>query len=146
ALVDSPDFDSALITNASGAARIAALSDLTLFVTTAQKYRDRVLVEELKRLLELKSEVVIIFNMLEEEIVFETVFDDLRRTVGATSDRLRAIRLPPSRAKHPEDDVREVLLNEVLEGFLSLRAASIKPAILSKALHRVVDLTRELVC
>jgi hypothetical protein len=145
ALIDSPDFDSALLTNAWGAARIGALSDLTLFITTAQKYRDNVLVEELKKLLDLKSEVIIIFNMVEEEIVFETIWDDLRQTLGAKAEHVRAVRLSPSAAKHPEDDVRETLLGSVLKGFSSLRAASIKPAIVAKALRRVVELTRKLV-
>ena len=140
-----PDFDSVLLTNAWGAARISALSDLTLFVTTQQKYRDKVLVEELKRLLDLKSEVIIVFNMVNEEIVFETLWDDLRQTLGAKAEHVRAVHIPSSESRHPEDDVREGLLGSVLEGFSSLHAASIKPAIVARTLRRVVELTRKLV-
>ncbi len=145
ALIDSPDFDSALETNAEGAAKTAAISDVTLFVTTAQKYKDRVLVDQLRRLLGLKEGVVLIFNMVEEPIVFETLLDDLRAELGEDAERLRAVRVPPSRARHPEDEIREALLPPLLDRLEGLDAARLKPAVLVNTLRRALELSARVV-
>ncbi|MBI4602118.1 MAG: 50S ribosome-binding GTPase, partial [Planctomycetes bacterium] len=142
ALVDSPDFDGALETNAAGAAAIAAISDVTLFVTTAEKYRDRILVDQLRRLLELKDDVLVVFNRLGEPIVFETLADDLRSVLGPPGAHLRAARLPSSAARHPEDDLRAALV-DLTAPLAALDVARTKEATLSRTVRRVAALAAE---
>lgn len=149
ALMDSPDFDGALQTNAEAAARIAAISDLTIFVTTVQKYKDRLLLDELRRLLVMKGKVLCIFNLIEEPIVFETVLDDLRGALepelASDRERLEALRIPPSRAKHPEDDVRQALELPVLDRITAFEPRELKVRTLQKTLERVLQLAGETV-
>lgn len=144
ALIDSPDFDSALATNPRVARRIAVLSDLTLFVTTAQKYRDRELVEHLRRLRELKASVLILFNMVDEEIVFETLAEDLRVTVPLEAAEYRTLRVPHSRARHPEEELRDPLRREVLDVFRQHRAEEVKPQIVHRTCRKVLGHVREM--
>ena len=148
ALIDSPDLDSALESNATKASLIAAISDVALFVTTAQKYRDRVLVEDLRRLMALKGEVIVVLNHAAEDIVFETISDDLRALLRTPERRdggpVEAIRLPPSSARHPEEALREVLAPLVLDRFARLRASETKPPILARTIRRAAALAREL--
>ncbi|HVR75850.1 MAG TPA: hypothetical protein VMT52_16080 [Planctomycetota bacterium] len=149
ALIDSPDFDGALQTNAETAARIAAISDLTIFVTTVQKYKDKLLLDELRRLLVMKGKVLCIFNLIEEPIVFETVLDDLRSALevelAGDRERLEALRIPPSRAKHPEDDVRQALELPVLDRITAFEPRALKVRTLQKTLERVLQLAGETV-
>ena len=146
ALIDSPDLDSALESNAIKASLIGAISDVALFVTTAQKYRDRVLVDDLARLMALKGEVIVVLNHAAEDIVFETISDDLRALLRTPERRgvMEAIRLPPSSARHPEEALREVLAPLVLDRFARLRAAETKPPILARTLRRAAVLAGEL--
>jgi len=145
AIIDSPDFDSDLRSNAKDAARIAAIADVALFVTTAQKYKDRVLVEHLQRFLSLKKEVVLILNMVEEPIVFETILDDLRASLGKAAENLQAIRLQPTRAKHPEEELRAELQDQVLERISRLPGGTIKQTVLRETIRSVVEQSRGLV-
>ena len=145
AIIDSPDFDSDLTSNAKDATRIAAIADVALFVTTAQKYKDRVLVEHLRRFLHLKKEVVLILNMVEEPIVFETILDDLRTSLGTAADDLPAVRLQPTRAKHPEEELRADLQEQVLERISRLRAGTTKQSILRETILSVVEQSKALV-
>jgi hypothetical protein len=138
ALVDSPDFDSVLATNLLVARRVAVLADITVFVTTAQKYRDRELVEHLRLLRELKAQVVILFNMVREQIVFETLLDDLDSVVPVREEDFIALRVPPSALAHPEEEILELLQARVLEPLLSCRPGEVKPLILRRALRRVL--------
>ncbi len=140
ALIDSPDFDGSLLTNSQGAERIAAISDVTLFVTTSQKYRDRVLVSRLERLLALKGEVLLIFNRVEEQIVFDTILDDLRKTLGPIGESLRAIRVPTSASRHPEEEIRAALESQVLERLTGLEAARVKLSVVTRTLEKAVEL------
>ena len=147
AIIDSPDLDSALESNASKASLIASISDVALFVTTPQKYRDRVLVEDLRRLMALKGEVIVVLNHAEEDIVFETITDDLRALLRTSERReagvMEAIRLPPSSARHPEEELRDVLGPLVLDRFARLRASETKPPILARTIRRAAALARE---
>lgn len=145
ALVDSPDFDSALASNALQAARIAALSDVTLFVTTAEKYRDRALVEQLAALLEEKASAIVVFNRIDEEIVFETVLDDLRSLLSPRHRGVPAIRLGFSRAKHPEEDVGVWLRSQAIEGLSALRGEDVKPRTVRRAFEKLDGLLREVI-
>lgn len=154
AIIDSPDFDSALESNAAQATRIAAISDVSVYVTTAQKYRDRVLIRELRRLLDLKARVLVAFNMVEEDIVFETLVDDLRETLlredrtpgthGGAGTTFEAVRLPPSRGRHPEEELGELLEDQVLRPLSLLEGARIKPVILQRTMRRLLALVEEL--
>ena len=144
ALVDSPDFDSALLTNLQVARAIAALSDVTLFVTTAQKYRDRELVDRLRSLGELKASVLLVFNMVDEEIVFQTLLDDLEEVLPLKSLGIRAVRLPSSRSPHPAEELREPLRSHVLGEIESFDPASVKPVILRRTVARVREAVGEL--
>jgi hypothetical protein len=145
ALIDSPDFDSTLASNAVKAARIAAVSDVTLFVTTSEKYRDRVLVEELERLLDLKGEALVIFNKVDEEIVFKTLLDDLRRALPGGGGGIEAMRLPTSQARHPEEALREHLSAPIAGRLARLRPEELKPAIVARSVRRAVTLAEDLV-
>lgn len=144
ALIDSPDFDSSLHRNALQAAAIAAISDITLFVTTAQKYRDRVLVEELRKLLDLKGRVVVVFNLVEEAVVFETLVDDLRSALPEGLRSFEAISVPASRHRFPEEDIGPPLRERVLGPLTLLDAGAVKPEILGRTLRRLGALTRAL--
>jgi hypothetical protein len=144
ALIDSPDFDSTLESNAEKAARIAAISDVTLFVTTAEKYRDRVLVRELEKLLDLKGELVLVFNKVDEEIVFQTLLDDLRQALRGDG-RIEALRLPGSTARHPEEALQGLLSAAVIDRLLRLRAEEVKPTIVARSVRQVVSLVEGLV-
>ena len=143
AIIDSPDFDSALTSNAVQAERIAAISDITLFVTTAQKYKDLVLVERLRKLLGLKAEVIVIFNMIDEEIVFETILDDLGQALPARGGRLRAIPIATSKAKHPEEEIRASVAARITEPLSLLKAAEVKPAMLSRTVSSLLEIIEE---
>lgn len=145
ALIDSPDFDSTLASNAVKAARIAAISDVTLFVTTAEKYRDRVLVAELEKLLDLKGEVVLIFNKVDEEIVFQTLLDDLRQALPAERGRIDALRLPTSPARHPEEALQLPLSAAITDRLARLRSEELKPAIVARSVRRAVALAEDLI-
>jgi hypothetical protein len=145
ALIDSPDFDSTLVSNAVKAARIAAISDVTIFVTTAEKYRDRVLVAELEKLLGLKGEVLLIFNKVDEEIVFQTLLDDLRQALPAESGRIDALRLPTSPARHPEEALQLPLSGALTDRLSKLRPDELKPAIVARSVRRAVVLAEELI-
>ena len=138
AIVDSPDFDSALVQNLEVAKTVTALSDLTVFVTSQEKYKDRELVRRLEILLAMKASVVLVFNRVDEDIVFQTLLSDLRETVTLPPDLL-AVRVPRSTRSHPEDEVRDVLREPVLERVLGSDARSLKPALVSKALSRTLD-------
>ncbi|MGQ9590756.1 MAG: GTPase, partial [Planctomycetota bacterium] len=145
ALVDSPDFDSALASNALQAARIAALSDVTLFVTTREKYRDRALVAQLVALLEDKARAILVFNRIDEEIVFETVLDDLRSLLPPQHRGVPAIRLEVSRAQHPEEDVGVWLRSRAFEELSALRGEDVKPRMVRRAFEKLAALLREVV-
>jgi hypothetical protein len=140
AFIDSPDLDGTLETNAAAATRIAAIADVAVFVTTAQKYADRVLVAALGRLLDLKTEVIVIANMVDEEIVFATLVEDLRRTLGARGRRLRAIRAPWVRASRPEEALRALLADQVLDPLSRLDPARAKPPIVARSIRLAVRL------
>ncbi len=144
ALIDSPDFDSALETNLRVARYMTVLSDVTVFVTTAQKYKDRALVEHLRLLNDLKACVVLVFNMVDEEIVFRTLLDDLRETVDFEHVDLTALRVGPSSSAHPEDEIRGLVEEHVLGKLRSLDAGEIKPRILGRTCRRVAVKVTEL--
>lgn len=144
AIIDSPDFDSTLLSNLEVALKITALSDVTFFVTTAQKYRDRELVERLRHLMELKSRVILVFNRVSEEIVFNTLLGDLEEVVDLKSRGVKAIRLPESGGAHPEEDLREALREPFQEEVAGLSGADIKPGIVRKTLRRVLESVEEL--
>jgi hypothetical protein len=136
ALIDSPDLDSALVTNALVARRVAALSDLAIFVTTPQKYRDRELVERLRDLAQLKVSTLLLFNFTDETIVFETLVDDLRGTVPLDAGAFRALRIPTVKAQHPEDSIGEWLRREVFSILEGYDARAVKRASVGRALER----------
>ena len=138
-LIDSPDFDSALETNLEVARQVTALSDLTVFVTTAQKYRDRELVAHLNLLLKLKARVLVVFNMLDEDIVYNTLLEDLRSTVFPSGGDIPALRIPRSRAAHPEDELKDLLAGPVLEGLSGCDAPTVKPLLLGRTLGHTLD-------
>lgn len=144
AVIDSPDFDSALRTNSQVARRISILSDLTLFVTTAQKYKDNDLVEHLRILKQLKARVMVLFNMVEEEIVFETLAEDLSATVQLNQAEFSALRVPPSRTQYPEDGVRELLQEQVLGPLRECAVGDIKPLMLQRTCERLLGYVGEL--
>jgi hypothetical protein len=138
-LVDSPDFDSTLLTNLHVARRIAALSDITIFVTTSQKYRDRELVKHLKLLVNLKATVLLVLNMVNEEIVYQTLLDDLETIVPLKTSGVATIRLPASSAQYPEEEFRDPLRQRVLGHLSAFDRSQVKPAILRKTLARVLE-------
>ena len=140
ALIDSPDFDGALLTSLDGAERIAAISDVTLFVTTAQKYRDRLLVSRLQRLLELKGEVVLVFNRVDEQIVLDTILDDLRQAVGPGAETLKAIQISTSGARHPEEEMRASLESQILERLISLENTRLKRCVVTRTIRKSTEL------
>ncbi len=144
ALIDSPDFDSALLTNLEVARKITALSDVTFFVTTSQKYKDRELIFRLRQLMELKSRVILVFNRVNEEIVFNTLVDDLEEVISLKEADVSTLRLPESSAAHPEEDLREALKEPFQREVGELTSNEIKPIIVKKTLHRVIDRVGEL--
>lgn len=144
ALIDSPDFDSTLLTNLHVARRIAALSDVTVFVTTSQKYRDRELIKHLEILLDLKASVLLVLNMVNEEIVFQTLVDDLESIVSLKAAGVATLRLPASSAQYPEDEFREPLRERVLDHLSTFQRSKVKPASLRKTLTRVLEHVGEL--
>ena len=141
AIIDSPDFDSVLDTNLHVARNVTALSDVTVFVTTQQKYRDRVLVEWLRAIGALKAKVRVAFNMVDEDIVLRTLADDLLEIVSIDRADIRAFRLGRSSSPHPEDEVGATLEREIAEELRGLKPDEIKPVILGRTLGRLVDQT-----
>jgi hypothetical protein len=144
ALVDSPDFDSALDSNLEVARRITVLSDLTVFVTTAQKYRDRELVRHLRLVRELKANVVLVFNLVDSEIVFATLLDDLRSSVPLDGGGLWALRIPTFRSPQPEEEMRALLWEPVLSKLQSLEAPKVKATVLHRTLRHVCRRAQDL--
>ena len=144
ALIDSPDFDSALLSNLEVARKITALSDVTFFITTSQKYKDRELIFRLRQLMELKSRVVLVFNRVNEQIVFNTLLDDLEEVISLKKAGVSAIRLPESSSPHPEEDLREAMKDPFQNEVGELSSDEIKPVIVRKTLNKVVDRVREL--
>lgn len=144
ALIDSPDFDSAVETNMRVAEQVTTISDMTIFVTTGQKYLDRELVARLSDILRLKATVVLVFNQLDEEIVFQTLLDDLREAIGASRDETVALRLPRCGVACPEEALTATLRDRVLGHLASHEAATVKPQLVRAALGRVIEQVGEL--
>lgn len=148
-VLDSPDFDSSLLSNAVVAARVAALSDVTVFVTSSQKYADRALVEELARLLQLKGRVVLVLNQVDEEIVFRTLVDDLRETLaarmGGKKPPLEAIQIPRVDSRHPEDKIRLRLESALLPRLEDRGLERLKLEVLVKSLDSACSLALRVV-
>ena len=145
ALIDSPDFDSVLETNLIVADHVSVLSDLTVFVTTAQKYRDRELISRLRLIAQLKASIILIFNRVDEDIVFRTLVDDLRGIIDFSDVDLLTLRTGRSTGACPEDEIRQLLESTVLAKLRKVETARIKPRILSRACRHfateVLDMT-----
>ena len=144
ALVDSPDFDSALESNLQVARYVTVLSDVTVYVTTAQKYKDRDLVRYLTLLRDLKASVIVVFNMLDEEIVFKTLLDDLKSVVPIPEGDFLVLRVPRSSATHPEDDIRAVLAGPVFDRLAACEIADVKPLLIRRTLEKTLKQVAEL--
>ncbi|MBN1442065.1 MAG: 50S ribosome-binding GTPase [Planctomycetes bacterium] len=138
ALIDSPDFDSILDSNQTVARRVTVISDLTVFVTTAQKYRDRELVMHLELLQRLKASVILVFNRVDEEIVFQTLLEDLLAALAPGDREFTALRLPRSSAAHPEEEIREILRGELLEKLLAHEPRGVKLLLIRRTLERCI--------
>ncbi len=133
ALIDSPDADSSEPFNRIGSRRASALADLTVFVTTAQKYNDLVLVDDLIETLQRQARVYAVFNCVGEDVVFETLLADLKRVLARTPG-LPALsgawRLPLSHHRHPEEDLGPFLRQNLVDELGSLQAEQVKPKLL----------------
>ena len=139
ALIDSPDFDSALESNLTVARYVTVLSDVTVYVTTAQKYKDRELVLHLKLLRDLKAMIILVFNMLDQEIVYNTLLEDLRSSVNLPESDVFAIRLPHSSSTHPEDELKDLLAKPVLERLYGCKRDHVKPLLVERTMRRTLD-------
>jgi hypothetical protein len=144
AFIDSPDFDSVLDSNLRAARLVSAMSDVTVFVTTGQKYKDRDLVAELGRLIAAKASVVLVFNFLDEEIVFSTLLEDLRAVVGIPREHFLAVRVPRIHGGCPENEIRPLLLPTVAAHLGASGSRARKPELLRSTIARTVDRVDEL--
>ncbi len=141
-LIDSPDCDSISESNSRASARISALADVTVFVVTAQKYKDRVLYEQLTRLIRQKESVIVVFNLVSEAIVFDTLVEDLRASLAPELSLGTCIRLPPSTARHPEEELGEELRAQLLPALGSLDPRTIKERMLAETSRTAGDAAR----
>lgn len=82
AYLDSPDLDSLEPHNREKALLVQAHADVCLYVTTPHKYKDRVLVSDVLESVKQRKQVVVLFNQVEEALVYRTVADDMQRQAG----------------------------------------------------------------
>ncbi|MEM7233961.1 MAG: hypothetical protein AAF517_17415 [Planctomycetota bacterium] len=91
--------------------------------------------------------MLVVFNMLDEEIVYRTLIDDLRSTLALRSDRAEdfvAVRTPRVSGAHPEDGLRESLVPPILERLRSTAPEEVKRRLVTSSLLRSVEITRSL--
>lgn len=143
ALIDSPDLDSFVGQNVAGAIQIGTVGDITVFVTTAQKYKDKILVEHLTRLLSSTAAALVLFNQVNEEIVFETLLSDLKNALPSDVALTYTTRIPTIFSPHPEEQIGESLRNELLPMFDSFDAVDVKRKTLGSALSSASRLAKE---
>ncbi|MHC4393527.1 MAG: GTPase [Planctomycetota bacterium] len=143
AFIDSPDFDSSEPHNRETAHKVLTQADVCLFLTTPQKYKDRVLVEDLETIAGQQKRVLVIFNLVADEMLFRTMADDLKVRVG---DKVAfGGYLPDTEHKDPERALRE-RVNGIVDGFLKgLKRAEIKEATLHQGLRSLIARVRRLV-
>ncbi|RME70874.1 MAG: hypothetical protein D6776_11030 [Planctomycetota bacterium] len=142
AIVDSPDLDSVERRNRAAAEVVLTLADVCLFVTTPQKYKDRVLVEAIREVLGHKKRVVLLFNQVEDEIIYNTIVDDL-------GGQLAGVKLggfvPLVRERHPEVTLRP-RVTELVQPFLDTRRRlEIKRRTMRAGLASLLGGVRELI-
>ncbi len=142
AVIDSPDLDSVESRNREAAEAVLTLADVCLFVTTPQKYKDRVLIEDLRAVAAQKKRVVLLFNQVEDEIVYNTIREDVRT-------RLEGVEIggfvPLSRERRPEVALRPRVC-ELVEPFLSARRRlDLKRRTMQHGLEALLARVRQLV-
>ena len=144
ALIDCPDLDSFDRRSAQVAQRMIQRSDLCIFVTTPQKYKDAILIETLQALLHQARQVFVLFNLTDDEVTHRTMFEDLKRTLeGATLTLGAPLRTEPSaepeRALHRE-------ATEALNDFLTHNTPEvIKQTLLTRQLEILIKSSQEIV-
>jgi energy-coupling factor transporter ATP-binding protein EcfA2 len=142
AIVDSPDLDSVEGRNRAAAEAVLTLADVCLFVTTPQKYKDRVLVDDVRAVADRKKRVVMLFNQVEDEIVYNTIAEDVR-------PRLEGVELggfvPFSRERRPEVALRPRVLELVEPCLDTRRRLDLKRRTMRHGLEALVAQVRELI-
>src|SRR5690606_27484409 len=107
-------------------------------------YRDRILVEHLRSLLRAKATVVVVFNRLDEEIVFNTLLDDLQSALPHSVPALRALRVPRVVGSIPEEHMSPMLLPAVRRHLEEVATRGEKAALLERTMATLVESLREL--
>ncbi|GIW72974.1 MAG: hypothetical protein KatS3mg102_2516 [Planctomycetota bacterium] len=142
ALIDSPDLDSIEPRNRAAAERVLTLADVCLFVTTPQKYKDRVLVADLLAVAARRKRVVLLFNQVEDEIVYNTIVEDIR-------SRLDGVELggflPAVAERRPEVVLRPRIQELAAPWLDARRRRELKRRTLRHGLAALVQQVRELV-
>ena len=142
ALIGSPDPDSFVGQNVAGAIQIGTVGDITVFVTTAQKYKDKILAEHLTRLLSSTAAALLLFNQVNEEVVFETLLSDIKNTRHSDVALTYTTRIPTIFSPHPEEQISESLRNELLTMFGSFDAVDVKRKTLGSTLNSASRLSK----
>ena len=106
ALIDCPDFDSIDRDNAQRAYQVVHQSDLCIFVTTPQKYKDHLLVSALKEILNQNKHVFVLFNLTDDEMLYQTMLEDLKSQLDHHTLHFGSY-LETQKTAHPERAIQK---------------------------------------
>ena len=142
AFFDTPDLDSIEQSHHDAAHWVMTRADLCLFVTTPQKYKDRILVEELERILSLQRQVLLLFNLVDDEMIYQTMLDDLRARLG---DRLSfGAWLRRSEGSEPALDLKEAAWNSVQDFLTRHPRTVLKTQVKTHSLDALITLSQSI--
>lgn len=145
ALIDCPDFDSVAKENQLSARRVVEQSDLCIFLTTPQKYKDRLLVNELAWLLEQKKEVFVLFNLTDDQMLYRTMLEDLKQQLPSHHHLFYGSYLPVLKDSQPER-ILETQVWAAVHDFLAHKSKDvIKNEQIQAGIELLLSTTRQII-
>lgn len=103
-LMDSPDVDSRITENASVGEDVLFAADRVVFVTTDQKYLDRLPLDFFSTAHELDKELTVVFNKIDDEGKGRAIADDFCHKAGVPAESIERIVMPFKKGLAPGDD------------------------------------------
>ncbi len=145
ALIDCPDFDSVAKENQLSAKRIVEQSDLCIFLTTPQKYKDRLLVNELAWLLDQRKSVFVLFNLTDDQMLYRTMLEDLKQQLPSENRLFYGAYLPTLKDSQPERILETQVWTSVNDFFKTKPKAALKKEQLDLGIALLLKTTEKMV-
>jgi len=134
-LCDSPDVDSRVVVNAGIGRDVLVLADTLVFVTTDQKYLDRLPLEFFQEAERLGKELVVLLNKVEDQAKGEDILADFVAKVGIPRERATCVVVPFVRGAPLEGAIDRAL--EPVRALLAAPSQAAKRAALAGAARGV---------